>query len=84
MKALNSGIIELDLHGMTKQQAKVCIESQLKRANNSVYRIRIIHGYHSGTGLRDMVQNDYRRHTKVLRVELGINPGITDLVLREL
>ena len=84
MKALNSGIIELDLHGMTKQQAKVCIESQLKRANNSVYRIRVIHGYHSGTELRDMVQKDYMRHTKVLRVELGINPGITDLVLREL
>jgi len=84
MKALNSGIIELDLHGMTKQQAKVFIESQLKRANNSVYRIRVIHGYHSGTELRDMVQKDYRRHKKVLRVELGINPGITDLVLREL
>jgi Smr domain. len=80
----HSGIIELDIHGMTKYQAKLCIDSQLKKANTSIYRIRIIHGYHGGTQLKDMVQKNYRNHQKVLRVEIGLNPGTTDLVLREL
>lgn len=84
MKQVNSGMIELDIHGMTKYQAKISIDSQLKKANNSIYRIRVIHGFHNGTELKDMIQKDYRKHKKVLRVEIGMNPGITDLVLRDL
>lgn len=80
----NSSIIELDIHGMTKYQAKISIDSALKKANSGIYRIRIIHGYHNGTELRDMVQKDYRKNKKVIRIELGLNPGITDLVLRDL
>ena len=81
---LNTGIIELDIHGMTKYQAKLTIDSRLKKADKSIYRIRIIHGYHNGTELKDMVQKDYRKHKRVIRIELGMNPGITDLILREL
>ena len=47
------------------------------------YRIRIIHGYHGGTVLRDMVRREYGAHPRVKRVEGGFDPGITDLVLRE-
>ncbi len=78
-----SGIVELDIHGMTKLQAKACLESALKRATPSTYRIRVIHGYTRGTELRDMVRKDYRGHKKVLRLELGLNQGQTELVLRE-
>lgn len=81
---VSSGIIEVDIHGMTKQQAKTCLESQLRRASSSTYRIRVIHGYHGGTELRDMVRRDFAKYSKVLRIELGLNPGETDLVLREL
>lgn len=80
----NAGIVELDIHGMTKYQAKLCIDAQLKKADNGLYRIRVIHGYHNGTELKNMIQNSYRKHQKVKRIELGLNPGITDLVLREL
>ncbi len=78
------GIIELDIHGMTAFQAKAAIDSQLRRTTAAVYRIRVIHGYHSGTRLRDMVRGTYKKHPKVLRVEIGLNQGETDLVLREL
>jgi DNA-nicking Smr family endonuclease len=81
---INSGILELDIHGMTKYQAKISIDSLLKKADTSIYRIRIIHGYHGGTQLKEMVQKNYRNHKKVIRVEIGLNQGITDLVLREL
>lgn len=81
---MNTGIVELDIHGMTRYQAKVCIDNQLKKAKKDIYRIRVIHGYQGGTQLRDLVRGDYLRHPKVLRIEIGLNQGCTDLILREL
>jgi DNA-nicking Smr family endonuclease len=83
-KRVNVGILELDIHGMTKYQAKVCIDNQIRKAKSSLYRIRIIHGYHNGTELKDMIMKDYYSHEKVIRIETGLNQGITDLILREL
>lgn len=77
------GILELDVHGMTRYQAKILIESRLRRAGAGVYRIRVIHGYHGGTELRDLVRNELSKNAKVLRAEVGLNPGETDLILRE-
>ena len=84
MLRTGGGTWELDLHGCNQYQAKIQIDSALKKANKSVYRIRVIHGYTGGTALRDMVRKNYRSHPKILRVELGMNPGVTDLVLRDL
>lgn len=80
---MNDSIMELDIHSMTQAQAKVAIEAKLRRAKGGVYRLRIIHGYHGGTALRDMIRREYAVHPKVKRIELGLNPGVTDLVLRE-
>ena len=44
---------ELDVHNMTKVQAVTAIDAMLRRADAGVYRIRVIHGYHGGTVLRD-------------------------------
>ena len=49
----------------------------------SVYRVAVVHGCHGGTALRQMVRTVYARHPKVRRIELGLNPGVTELVLRE-
>ena len=83
-KQISTGILELDIHGMTKFQAKVCIDSQLKKVKRDIYRIKVIHGYHNGTELKDMVNKSYKSHPKVIRIEIGINQGITELVLRDL
>ena len=77
-------IMELDVHNMTRVQAVTAIDARLRRADGSVYRLRVIHGYHGGTALRDMVRKHYRAHPKVRRIELGMNPGETEFVLREL
>ncbi len=69
---------------MTQIQAMAAVDAVLRRTKGEVYRLRVIHGYRSGTALRDMIRRRYASHPKVLRVELGLNPGITDLVLREL
>lgn len=78
------GVNEIDIHEMNQYQAKVYIDSQLKNAKKSTYRLRVIHGFHGGTKLQEMVRTRYRNHPKVLRIEIGANPGETDLVLREL
>ena len=80
---VQSGTIRLDLHGMTCAQAQAAIDAVLRRARASTYRVEVIHGYHGGTELRDMVRRVYARHPKVKRVEIGLNPGSTELVLRE-
>ena len=80
---MTPGILELDLHGKNTYQAKVALEAALRRAGAGTYRIRIIHGYHGGSALRDMIRETYGRHPKVKRLEIGLNPGTTELVLRE-
>lgn len=80
---MEQGIVELDLHGMTQVQARAAVEAALRRASRSTYRLRLIHGYHGGTALRDMLRREFAGHRKVLRIELGLNPGSTELVLRE-
>ena len=75
---------EVEVHNMTKTQAVTAIDAMLRRADAGVYRIRVIHGYHGGTVLRDAVRARYAAHPKVRRIELGMNPGETDLILREL
>lgn len=79
-----SGFQKIDVHHMTKVQAIAAIDAKLNHANNSVYQLKVIHGYHSGTVIRDAVRAHYKDHPKVKRIELGLNPGETDLILRDL
>ncbi len=83
---MSGGIIEIDLHGMNCEQAKKEINAQVAKAASNVYRIRLIHGYRGGTQLRNMIKEEYSfgRNPKIKRMEQGWNPGITELVIREL
>lgn len=80
---MQSGTQRLDLHGMNCYQAQVAIDSCLRRAGRSVYRVELVHGYHGGTEIKNMIRRVYAKHPKVLRLEVGLNPGVTELVLRE-
>ena len=80
---MQSGTICLDIHGMTCTQAQAAIDAALRRAGGSVYRLEVVHGYHGGTQLREMVCRVYARHPRVKRLEIGLNQGATELVLRE-
>ena len=76
--------VDIDLHGMFQDEAIKVIDKALKNADNSTYQIRLIHGYHRGTSLKNMIIDEYKYDPKVLRIEPGSNMGITVLVLREL
>lgn len=73
---------EIDLHGKNTYQAKIMLDSALRRADAATYRIRVIHGYHGGDRLRELVDG-YASHPRVKRVERGANQGSAELVLRE-
>lgn len=78
-------IIEIDVHGLTVEQALVRIEAQIKKANASTYRIRVIHGFNRGNGIQRGIYREigHGLNPKVLRIVGGENPGITELILRE-
>ena len=79
-----SAFEEIDVHNMTRQQAQAAIDSRLRRAKGDVYRLKVIHGYHGGTAIRDMVRKHYASDPRVKRIEIGMNQGETELILREL
>lgn len=82
---MNGGIIELDLHGRKVEEARRLIDQKLAGAGKNVYRLRLIHGFHGGTGIKNMIWEEYAygREPKVIRLEHGVNQGITELILRE-
>ena len=80
---MKEAVITADLHGKTVHQAKVTVDALLRRAGTGPYRIRLIHGSHGGTALRDFIQLEYGRHPKVKRLLLSPDGGATELVLRE-
>lgn len=80
---MNAGIITVDLHGKNTYQAKVSIDALLRRAGSGTYRLRLVHGCHGGTALRDLIRTEYARHPKVKRLILSPDGGTTELVLRE-
>ncbi len=84
-KTVTSGIIEIDVHGKNVEEALREISGQVARAGDSVYRIRVIHGYHGGTRISEGIRDEfgYGREPRVKRIQMGQNPGITELVLRE-
>jgi DNA-nicking Smr family endonuclease len=75
--------MDIDLHGKNLYQARIAVSSALKHATNADYRIRIIHGYKSGTAIKDMILEEFSNHPRVIRIEKSFNPGETVLVLRE-
>lgn len=83
---LSSAVIEIDLHGFRTDEAIRKVKNEVNKAPHSVYTIRVIHGYHGGTSIRSAIMDEfsYGRCDKVIRVKPGSNPGITELVLREL
>ncbi len=75
-------VSQLDLHGKNVYQARVTIDAALRRAKGGVCRLRLIHGCHGGTAIRDMVYAEYAAHPAVKRLQC-IDSATTDLILRE-
>ncbi len=80
---MNPGIVSIDLHGRNTYQTKIAVDAALRRAGSGTYRLRLIHGYHGGTALRDFIREEYSSHPRVKRLLPSPDGGATDLILRE-
>ena len=79
-------ITEIDIHGMRPEEAVKAVARLIDGAPDTVYRIRVIHGYHRGNVLQRALYDEFDYfHTsdRVLRMEGGSNPGITEIILWE-
>lgn len=80
---MSPGVITVDLHGKNIHQARITVDALLRRAGKGTYRLRLVHGCHAGTALRDFLWETYARHPRVKRLLLSPDGGTTELVLRE-
>ena len=71
---MSDPFVTIDLHGQTQSAAMRTIDRALHDAGPYTYQLRLVHGYHRGTSLRSMIQQEYRYHEKVLRIMPGIIP----------
>lgn len=71
---------EIDLHGLTVEQARYELTNKINEVGNTVWEISVIHGYNNGTAIRDMVLRF--KHPRIQKRILGdLNPGKTTLYL---
>lgn len=73
--------IEVDLHGLTVEDAKYRLEHLLSSAPDGVAEVRVIHGSNRGQALRDMVRLRLK-HPRIAAKLLTLNPGETRLLLK--
>lgn len=66
---MNDPFITIDLHGLLREDAMRQIDRALRDAGPYTYQLRLVHGFHRGTSLRSMIQDEYRFHEKVLRIQ---------------
>lgn len=71
-------MIEIDVHGMTKAEAKTAIERLIASLDDSEKEVRIIHGYRSGQVLREAIQSPrFIRSKRFKRKKFTLNRGET-------
>lgn len=73
-------IMKVDLHKMKVWEATIYLNNVVSRAPKDVREIIVIHGYHSGTALLDMVRNDFANKRVKMKLK-GLNQGVTSLIL---
>ncbi|MCI9625995.1 MAG: Smr/MutS family protein [Clostridia bacterium] len=72
---------QIDLHGLTCSEAKKRLEQKMKSLPAGTKELTVIHGYHSGTQLAEMVRR--LKCGRVKRKILTGNPGETIYLLED-
>lgn len=73
--------IEIDLHGQTVESARKMLTTTLKNLPADVREVNVVHGYHSGNALQNMVRN--YKNAKIERKFLGLNQGSTTFMIKK-
>ncbi len=73
--------ITIDIHGETRQSSRKLLENKLKSLPKDTREIVVIHGYHQGNTLQQMVRSF--KHPMVERKILGLNQGETIFLIKK-
>ncbi|MBQ9142225.1 MAG: Smr/MutS family protein [Lachnospiraceae bacterium] len=73
-------VISVDLHHLPKNEAKRLV-NEIIEVNHFEFSLEIIHGFHNGTVLKDMVRHELRNRRIVNRYSPQWNPGSTYLII---
>ena len=77
--SLLSASTKLDLHGMTRDEAKCELIRLLDLVDVNVKAIEVVHGYHNGRALRSLVRDEIDQ--KLVSQKVKIDPSRTLFVL---
>lgn len=78
---LKEEVITIDLHKFRVWEAIQYLNNTILVASPKTKEIVVIHGYHNGNVLLNMVRNEYR-NPRVKSKFISLNPGITSLILK--
>jgi len=73
-------IVEVDLHNMSILEARRYLDFFIAMLPEQIKEIIVIHGYHGGTNLLEMIRYSYS-NKRVKKKFLSLNQGITNLIL---
>lgn len=73
--------ITIDIHGETRQSGRKLLENNLKSLPKDAREVIVIHGYHQGNTLQQMVRSF--KHPMVERKILGLNQGETIFLIKK-
>lgn len=71
----------IDLHGMVVSEAEVLLEQQFDYLPPSIKEVRVIHGFHGGNALLDLVRRKFK-HRRIESRRIGLNKGVTLFILK--
>ena len=71
-----------DLHGMTVESARRELVRLLNSCPKEITEVEVIHGQHGGTALMNTIRREFK-HPRLERKILGLNGGMTTLVLKK-
>lgn len=77
-----TGVREINIHGMTAGDAKRRLEQFLTKLPSGVSEVVVIHGYHGGKVLQEMVRRRLK-HPRIRARLLSLNPGETHLLIQD-
>lgn len=77
----HGSVMEVDIHGMTSEQARRELEQFLSRASGNITELVVIHGYNGGQVLLNMVRTQLK-HPRIASKMLTLNSGQTRILLK--
>lgn len=78
---LYGNIKEIDLHGLTREEALSEIIYEVQMADRNIDGLAIIHGYHSGRVLKDLVRKEFNNDR--IEKKVFVNASVTVYKLKK-